>query len=64
MVEREHSQFPFLFIFLFTATSAAYGSFQAKGQIRAAAAGLCHTHGDTGSATYAAACGNPKSLTH
>ena len=31
----------FLFFCLFRATPAAYGSFQAKGQIGAAAAGLC-----------------------
>ena len=36
--------FPFLsfFLCLFRATSSAYGSSQARGQIGAAAAGLCH----------------------
>ena len=42
----------FLFVFLFRATLATYGSFQAMGGIRAAAV------------TYAAACWNCRSLTH
>jgi len=33
-----------LFIFLFWATPSAYGSSQAKEQIRATAAGLCHSN--------------------
>ena len=32
------------FFFLFRATSAAYGSSQSRGLIRATAAGLCHSH--------------------
>ena len=38
--------FFFFFIFL-RATVAAHGSSQARGQIRAAAAGLPHSHSDT-----------------
>ena len=34
----------YLFIWLFRATTAAYGSFQTRGQIGATAAGLCHSH--------------------
>ena len=34
---------------LFTASPAAYGSAQARGRIRAAAAGIRHSHGDPGS---------------
>ena len=35
----------FLFLFLlFRAVPVAYGSFQTRGQIGAAAAGLCHKH--------------------
>ena len=37
------------FLFLFTSTPAAYGSSQARGRIRAAAAGLHHSHGNSGS---------------
>ena len=33
-------------------TPAAYGSFQARGQIRAAAAGLHHNHSNTRSKLY------------
>ena len=62
--------FLFLFLFLFLvclrAISLPCGSSQARGQIRAAAAGLLH--GNMGiratSATYAAACSNTRSLTH
>ena len=32
------------FFFLFSAAPAAYGSSQARGQIRTTAAGLCHSH--------------------
>ena len=42
----EHS---FLFCFVFLATRVAYGSSKARGQIRAAAAGQCHSHCNTGS---------------
>ena len=39
-----------LFIyFFFKATPTAYGSSQAKGLIRAGAAGLCHSHSNVGS---------------
>ena len=38
-----------LFCFLFMTTPAAYGGPLAKGQIRAAAAGLHHSHTNTGS---------------
>ena len=34
----------FFFFGLFRATPKAYGSFQARGQIGAIAAGLCHRH--------------------
>ena len=37
----------FFIFFLFRAASTAYGSFQARGQIRAAAASLCHSHSNT-----------------
>ena len=39
----------FFFFFLFRATPVAYRSFRAKGQIRAAAADLCHSHSHAGS---------------
>ena len=41
----------FVFVFIFMAAPAAYGNAQAKGLIGAVAAGLCHSHGDTGSLT-------------
>ena len=37
------------FCFLFMAASAAYGSSSARAGIRAAAAGLCHSHSNIGS---------------
>ena len=37
------------FILLFRAIPVAYGSFQARGQIGAAGANLCHSHGNSGS---------------
>ena len=37
---------------LFRATPAAYGGSQARGQIGAAAASLCHSHGDARSETH------------
>ena len=40
----------FLFL-LFKAASAAYGSSQARGQIRTTTAGLCHSHSSAGSLT-------------
>ena len=45
---------PTLFIYfsLFGATRVAYGSAQARGQIRATAAGLCHSHSNTRSLTH------------
>ena len=39
----------FCLFFLFRATPAAYGSSQARGQIEAVAAGLCHGHSNSGS---------------
>ena len=49
----------------FRATPVAYGSFQARGQIRAAAAGLCHSQRIwAASAVYATSCSNAMSLTH
>ena len=42
-----------LFLFLlFRAAKAAYASFQARGQIRATAAGLHHSHSNAGSLTH------------
>ena len=42
--------FFFFFVFyLFRATPTAYGDLQARGQIGAAAAGLCHSHSNAGS---------------
>ena len=43
------SLFFFFFFFAFWATRIAYGSFQAWGRIRAAAAGLHHSHSNSGS---------------
>ena len=56
----------FFFFFLFRATPAAYGGSQARGPIRAVAAGLYHSHSNVGSesATYTTAQGNAGSLTH
>jgi len=39
----------FFWFFIFGVTPAAYGSSQARGQIRAAAAKLCQSHSNTGS---------------
>ena len=56
------------FCLLFRASLSAYGSSQARSQIRAAAAGLHHSHSNTGSeprsVTYTTAHGNAGSLTH
>ena len=55
------------FYFLFTASPVAYGSSWARDRIRAAAASLCHSHSNARSKpclTYAAVCGNDRSLTH
>ena len=41
-----------LFVCLFRAAQAASGSSQAKGLIRAADAGLCHSHSNLGSLTH------------
>ena len=59
----------FLFVLLSFAAPALYGSSQARGEIRAAAAGLHHSHSDTGSEphlqpTYTTAHSNVGSLTH
>ena len=40
--------FFFFFSGLFRATPKAYGESQARGPIRAVAAGLCHSHSNTG----------------
>ena len=37
----------FVCLFVFMAAPEAYGSSQARGQIGAAAAGLCHSHSNT-----------------
>ena len=39
----------FFFFLLFRAAPTAYGSSQARGRIRATAAGLCHSHNNAGS---------------
>ena len=39
--------FFFFYLFLFRAAPAAYGSFQARGQIKAVVASLCHSHSYT-----------------
>ena len=54
---------------LFRAAPAAYGGSQGRGQIRAVAARLHHSHSHTGSEprrpeTYTTAHGNAGSLTH
>ena len=59
--------FSFSFL-LFRAACIAYGSPQTRGQIRAVAAGLHHSHSTLGSklhpATYTTAHDNARSLTH
>ena len=56
------------FLFVFRATPATYGSSQARGQIRATATGLHHSHNNAGIraaySTYTAACSNVRSLTN
>ena len=58
----------FVLFLLFRATPAAYGSSQARGQIRGAAAGLHHSHSNTSSELHlqlnTTAQGNTGSLTH
>ena len=54
----------FLVFCLFWATLEAYGGSQARGRIRAMAAGLCQSHSNARSATYIIAHGNAGSLTH
>ena len=57
----------YLFICLFRATLTAYWSSLARSQIRAAAAGLHHSHSNTvwaASAAHTTAHGNARSLTH
>ena len=44
-----HTHIFFILFFLFRATSGTYGSSQARGQMRAAVAGLRHSHSNTGS---------------
>ena len=58
----------FCLFFLFRAALVACGNSQARGQISAVAAGLCHSHSNVGiqtmSASYTTAHGNAGSLTH
>ena len=49
MWARKKISCPFDLFFLFRATPTAYGSSQARDQSRAAAAGQCHIHSNTGS---------------
>ena len=63
------SSFSFILSFfwgLFRASPVAYGNSQAKGRIRASAAGRHHSYSNAGamSATYTTAHGNAGSLTH
>ena len=57
---------PFFF-FLLGGSGVAYGSYQARGRIRATTASLYHSHSNTRSelqlVTIATACGNTRSLT-
>ena len=53
----------FCFVFFMVAL-VAYGGSQARGQIRAVAAGLCHSQIRVMSATYITAHGNAGSLAH
>ena len=52
------------FCLFFRAAFVAYGGFQAKGRIRAVAAGLHHSHIRAMSVTHTTAHGNDGSLTH
>ena len=57
----------FFFFLLFRTIPEAYGSSQARGQIGAVAADLCHSHSNTRSepsASYTAGHGNAGSLAH
>ena len=61
--------FPFFLSFFQDCTCKAYGSSQTRRRIGAAAAGPCHSYSNARSEpylwpTYAAACGNARSLTH
>ena len=47
MIHKSLNFLLFLFLFTFRAAPTAYGSSQAKGRIRAVAAGLCHSHSNT-----------------
>ena len=67
-VEQDIVAFLFVCFCLLRTTPTAYGSSQARGQIRAAAAGLHHRDSNAGwiqaeSEPYTTACGNAKSLT-
>ena len=57
-----------LYILLLIATPVVYGGSQARGLMEDAAAGLGHSHSNTGiqalSATYTTACSSTRSLTH
>ena len=48
-MNRDIYLFIYSFILLFRATPAAYGESQARGQIGAIAASLCHSHSNVGS---------------
>ena len=52
MLNEKYIHMYFSFFFLLRVTPVAYGGSQARGQIRAAAAGLCHSHSDTGSEAH------------
>ena len=56
-----------LFLFFFRAAPVAYACLKARGHIRDAAAGLHHSHSNSGSklsATYTIAHSNARALTH
>ena len=58
----------FCFVLLFRAPPEAYGSFQARGQIRAITGGLCHSCSkarcEPNLPTYTTVSSNTRSLTH
>ena len=58
----------YYYFYRFKAAPTADGSFQARGRIGVAAAGLSHSHSNVGSepasAVYTTAYGNARSLTH
>ena len=60
----QHLLFFFFFLSFSRATPTAYGGSQARGLIRAVAAGLHHSHSKVEPVTYTTAHGNVGSLTH